>query len=533
MQVDRLKSGLPFVLAGIMRSNAFPSALHRWNTNEEVVSYLISQEDHKEWLVDTIPNKPEHGSLFLYRRAKINKFKGDGHEWKKRGDGKSTREDHGRLKINGVECLGARYAHSSVLSSFHRRRYWLLHDPRVILVHYLNVDESDETTGCGSVSLPRIVSVAPDSPRPPTLNAAQEDLLIDDRCPIDGDVSSALISVDLPVLSPLHSNVEMTCLSELMQCLDEPMEENLPLSIVDVSPEWTFTKGGSKVLVIGSWPDGEADFLCHFGDTKVAATLIQTGVLRCIAPAHESGIVRLRVSCGNSVSSEFAFTYKECESQPLISITPSNCQGIVSSSQSPPPPPPPSSSSRTWLPDLLSPVPQPSTQFAHPQSSSGDTAFSSPVTSPMSSYSPRSTLGDLDDNPSVVDWCEFLGDSPNVIENDFSNLSLSAREQHELYEAASKIQTAFRKYVERREKREKAAAVRIQNYYRKYRRKRMEKAATVIQSQFRTYRQHRKFKQSREAATVIQQSFRHYAQRKTFEDSLRLGNSHDRGSKNG
>ena len=39
-----------------------------------------------------------------------------------------------------------------------------------------------------------------------------------------------------------------------------------------------------------------------------------------------------------------------------------------------------------------------------------------------------------------------------------------------MYEAASKIQTAFRKYVERREKREKAAAVRIQNYYRKYRR---------------------------------------------------------------
>ena len=38
------------------------------------------------------------------------------------------------------------------------------------------------------------------------------------------------------------------------------------------------------MLVIGSWPDGEADFLCHFGDTKVAATLIQTGVLRCIAP---------------------------------------------------------------------------------------------------------------------------------------------------------------------------------------------------------------------------------------------------------
>ena len=65
MQVDRLKSGLPFVLAGIMRSNAFPSALHRWNTNEEVVSYLISQEDHKEWLVDTIPNKSVISNRFL------------------------------------------------------------------------------------------------------------------------------------------------------------------------------------------------------------------------------------------------------------------------------------------------------------------------------------------------------------------------------------------------------------------------------------------------------------------------------------
>lgn len=55
---------------------------------------------------------------------------------------------------------------------------------------------------------------------------------------------------------------------------------------------------------------------------------------------------------------------------------------------------------------------------------------------------------------------------------DFSNLTLSDHEQRELYEAAKTIQKAYRSYVGRKraeeQEKERAAAVIIQNYYRRY-----------------------------------------------------------------
>eukprot|EP00118_Oscarella_pearsei_P011322 m.75443 g.75443 ORF g.75443 m.75443 type:complete len:106 (+) comp35937_c0_seq21:1407-1724(+) len=89
---------------------------------------------------------------------------------------------------------------------------------------------------------------------------------------------------------------------------------------------------------------------------------------------------------------------------PSISITPSGTEVCMEPSES-------------FVTDLLSP------QFTHLRSL--ESSLSSPVTSPHSTRSTLSALDDLDENPSVVDWCEFLGDSRNVIENDFSILSLS------------------------------------------------------------------------------------------------------------
>ena len=55
---------------------------------------------------------------------------------------------------------------------------------------------------------------------------------------------------------------------------------------------------------------------------------------------------------------------------------------------------------------------------------------------------------------------------------DFSNLTLSDHEQRELYEAAKAIQKAYRSYKGRKkaeeQEKERAAAVIIQNYYRRY-----------------------------------------------------------------
>ncbi|CAB1421633.1 unnamed protein product [Pleuronectes platessa] len=46
---------------------------------------------------------PQNGSMILYNRKKV-KYRKDGYCWKKRKDGKTTREDHMKLKVQGVEA---------------------------------------------------------------------------------------------------------------------------------------------------------------------------------------------------------------------------------------------------------------------------------------------------------------------------------------------------------------------------------------------------------------------------------------------
>lgn len=44
-----------------------------------------------------------------------------------------------KLKVQGEEFIYGCYVHSAILPTFHRRSYWLLSNPDVVLVHYLNV----------------------------------------------------------------------------------------------------------------------------------------------------------------------------------------------------------------------------------------------------------------------------------------------------------------------------------------------------------------------------------------------------------
>ncbi|KAI4881059.1 hypothetical protein NFI96_004014 [Prochilodus magdalenae] len=45
---------------------------------------------------------PQNGSIILYNRKKVQ-YRKDGYCWKKRKDGKTTREDHMKLKVQGTE----------------------------------------------------------------------------------------------------------------------------------------------------------------------------------------------------------------------------------------------------------------------------------------------------------------------------------------------------------------------------------------------------------------------------------------------
>lgn len=144
--------------------------LNQWHSNEEIFailtkcSYLFSLKastnrnvDERnraakllnEWLSDECVSRPLNGSVFLFDRRRVKNFKKDAYSWKRRktGGANSVREDRMNLKINGSDKIYGCYSHSSIISTFHRRCYWLLDKPDLVLVHYLHTPNS-ETGEC-------------------------------------------------------------------------------------------------------------------------------------------------------------------------------------------------------------------------------------------------------------------------------------------------------------------------------------------------------------------------------------------------
>ncbi|XP_075062293.1 calmodulin-binding transcription activator 2 isoform X3 [Mixophyes fleayi] len=159
------------LLECLPKCTVLPKERQRWNTNEEIASYLITFEKHDEWLSCAPKTRPQNGSIILYNRKKV-KYRKDGYCWKKRKDGKTTREDHMKLKVQGMECLYGCYVHSSIVPTFHRRCYWLLQNPDIVLVHYLNVPAIED---CGKICGPILCSTSSD--RKEWMKWSKEDLI--------------------------------------------------------------------------------------------------------------------------------------------------------------------------------------------------------------------------------------------------------------------------------------------------------------------------------------------------------------------
>ncbi|XP_016574931.1 calmodulin-binding transcription activator 3 isoform X2 [Capsicum annuum] len=116
-------------------------ANHRWLRPHEICEILRNHQSF--YLTQQPPDKPPGGSLFLFDRKVVRYFRKDGHNWRKKKDGKTVKEAHEKLKAGSSDVLHCYYAHGEDNKNFQRRSYWMLEEKleRIILVHYREVKE--------------------------------------------------------------------------------------------------------------------------------------------------------------------------------------------------------------------------------------------------------------------------------------------------------------------------------------------------------------------------------------------------------
>ncbi|GLT43950.1 hypothetical protein SLA2020_178710 [Shorea laevis] len=114
-------------------------AQNRWLRPAEICEIL---ENYKKFrIAPEPPNRPPSGSLFLFNRKVLRYFRKDGHNWRKKKDGKTVKEAHERLKAGSIDVLHCYYAHGEENENFQRRSYWMLQEElsHIVLVHYRDV----------------------------------------------------------------------------------------------------------------------------------------------------------------------------------------------------------------------------------------------------------------------------------------------------------------------------------------------------------------------------------------------------------
>ncbi|XP_040384011.1 calmodulin-binding transcription activator 3-like isoform X1 [Oryza brachyantha] len=112
-------------------------AQQRWLRPAEICEILKNYRSFR--IAPEPPNRPQSGSLFLFDRKVLRYFRKDGHNWRKKKDGKTVKEAHERLKSGSIDVLHCYYAHGEENENFQRRTYWMLEEDfmHIVLVHYL------------------------------------------------------------------------------------------------------------------------------------------------------------------------------------------------------------------------------------------------------------------------------------------------------------------------------------------------------------------------------------------------------------
>ncbi|KAK7329526.1 hypothetical protein VNO77_23696 [Canavalia gladiata] len=121
--------------------NTMEEAKSRWLRSNEIHAILCN---HKYFTINVKPKHlPPSGTVVLFDRKMLRNFRKDGHNWKKKNDGKTVKEAHEHLKVGTEERIHVYYAHGQDNPSFVRRCYWLLDKSleHIVLVHYRETQE--------------------------------------------------------------------------------------------------------------------------------------------------------------------------------------------------------------------------------------------------------------------------------------------------------------------------------------------------------------------------------------------------------
>ncbi|KAA3481153.1 calmodulin-binding transcription activator 5-like isoform X1 [Gossypium australe] len=116
-------------------------AKSRWLRPNEIHAIL---SNYKYFPIHVKPvNLPQSGTIVLFDRKMLRNFRKDGHNWKKKKDGKTVKEAHEHLKVGNEERIHVYYAHGLDNPTFVRRCYWLLDKTleNIVLVHYRETKE--------------------------------------------------------------------------------------------------------------------------------------------------------------------------------------------------------------------------------------------------------------------------------------------------------------------------------------------------------------------------------------------------------
>uniref|UniRef100_A0A0E0I479 CG-1 domain-containing protein n=1 Tax=Oryza nivara TaxID=4536 RepID=A0A0E0I479_ORYNI len=215
-------------------------AQNRWLRPTEICHILSNYK--KFSIAPEPPNRPASGSLFLFDRKILRYFRKDGHNWRKKKDGKTVKEAHEKLKVGSVDVLHCYYAHGEENENFQRRTYWLLEEGfmNIVLVHYLEVKggkqsfsrskEAEESAGLSNADSPacsnsfasqsQVASQSMDAESPISGQISEYEDAETDNCrassryhpfvemqqPVDGVMMNNMLGVSAPSTSTTTAN---------------------------------------------------------------------------------------------------------------------------------------------------------------------------------------------------------------------------------------------------------------------------------------------------------------------------------------